>query len=221
MDIKIFCMNCKEEILQADTDTLRSPLIGNMFRVKKDMEWSLFSPHDIDKDLICPRCEWCFHVDGKLMANMGEAFVTGSYPEEIVPWAIACSMDNPIVKATKVEIDEKLTLIATDHKKRVDEIGKKVSEKVKEIYKEPDPLLKSLQEQVEFNDSDYRDKKKEEEAKVNKGDWNKSQDTDGDSEANGEAPEGTEATEPEIKKKSVKKVKKVKKRRAKKARRKT
>ena len=88
MEVKIFCANCKVEILRADTDTLRSPLIGNMFKVKKDMEWSMFSPHDNGNDLLCPMCDWAFHENGKLMIPVNGDFVFGK-PEVVIPGIIA------------------------------------------------------------------------------------------------------------------------------------
>lgn len=90
MEIKIFCAGCKVEILRADTDTLKTPLIGNMFKVKKDMEWSLFSAHDVGFDLICPMCEFTFHQDGKVMVPVNGDFVFGK-PEVIIPGIITYS----------------------------------------------------------------------------------------------------------------------------------
>lgn len=100
MEIKIFCMACKVEILRADTDTLRTPLIGNMFKVKKDMEWNLFSPHDTDKDLICPMCEWTFHEEGRVSVPVNGDFVIGK-PEVIIPGIIACFMVTGILEKEK------------------------------------------------------------------------------------------------------------------------
>lgn len=95
MEINVYCISCKVEILIADTDTLKSPLIGEMFKVKKDMEWSLFSPFDAGNDLTCPMCEWTFHENGKLRVAVGNEFIIG-IPELIIPGIVASSEESPV-----------------------------------------------------------------------------------------------------------------------------
>ena len=63
MNLRIKCLNCREEVLQCETQELWTPLKGSMFKVKKDMEWAIFSPEDTGRDLICPMCNWCFAFD--------------------------------------------------------------------------------------------------------------------------------------------------------------
>ena len=83
MNLNIYCNNCHEHILQADTETLTSPLVGSMFTAKTGMEWAIFSQHDKDLDLICPLCNWLFHMDGRLEAEYGAVRIM-DYPEDIV-----------------------------------------------------------------------------------------------------------------------------------------
>lgn len=59
-EVHVFCSNCKEDILRADSEKLKFPLIGSMFTVKPGMEWDIFGPSATGNDLICPMCEWSF-----------------------------------------------------------------------------------------------------------------------------------------------------------------
>lgn len=72
MHITIYCVNCRADILRADSDTLKSPLVGSMFLVKPGMEWNIFAPTATGNDLTCPMCEWSFHRDGLLLTDQGE-----------------------------------------------------------------------------------------------------------------------------------------------------
>lgn len=68
MILDIYCMNCKEHILQADTDTLKDPLKGHMFKIKPKMEWDIvFTDDSAGLDLACPKCTWSFCEDDKLL----------------------------------------------------------------------------------------------------------------------------------------------------------
>ena len=100
MEIKIFCNNCKVEILRADTDTLKTPLVGEMFKVKKDMEWALFSDHDTGNDLICPMCDWVLHENGKIRVAVGNEFIIG-IPELIIPGILAGFDGVPVAAPSK------------------------------------------------------------------------------------------------------------------------
>ena len=82
MIIDIYCQNCKEHVLQADTDTLKLPLIGSMFTQKTGMEWAIFSPSSVGNDLICPMCESCFHWDDMVTTKINGELYTNK-PEEL------------------------------------------------------------------------------------------------------------------------------------------
>ena len=68
--LEVYCCNCKEHILEADTDTLASPLRGSMFKVRPEREWYL-SFDDVCEglNLTCPVCGWAFHVEQSLMVR--------------------------------------------------------------------------------------------------------------------------------------------------------
>ena len=68
--LEVYCCNCKEHILEADTDTLASPLKGSMFKVRPEREWYL-SFDDVCEglNLTCPVCGWAFHVEQSLLVR--------------------------------------------------------------------------------------------------------------------------------------------------------
>ena len=222
MEVKIFCMNCKVEILRADTDTLKTPLIGNMFRVKKDMEWSLFSPHDIGNDLLCPMCEWTFHENGKLMIPVNGDFVFGK-PEVVIPGILAHeTWDDipsiPAMTATEIEDNwnkavkeggEVIKKILTPSKQNqeiidaqfvepdstLNDIMNKVEGNQSEKEKPEtlsDPVIQSIQDQVEIKE---KEPEKPEPPTINSGDWTRSGYADENSEVEGKAPPGTNLVE--------------------------
>lgn len=87
MNIDVYCCNCKEYILQADTETLKSPLVGDMFKQKTGMEWDMFSTSATGNDLTCPKCEWVFHNNGLIRTVMGEVPFQDIFqerPEELI-----------------------------------------------------------------------------------------------------------------------------------------
>ena len=68
--LEIYCCNCKEHILEADTDTLKQPLNGSMFKVRPEREWFLsFDDECEDHNLTCPVCGWAFHVEQSLLVR--------------------------------------------------------------------------------------------------------------------------------------------------------
>lgn len=154
MEINVFCMNCKVEILRADTDTLKSPMVGYMFRVKKDMEWSLFSPHDMGNDLICPMCDWAFHENGKIMIRINGDFVIGK-PEFIIPGILEYDYTEEPIVETEVVLDTvEIKDVIVDG---VNDITIEMLQKVVEGDKEPEI---------------------EEKPKINRGDWSIPSDID-------------------------------------------
>ncbi len=84
MELDVYCNSCKEHILQADTNTLAEPLIGSMFKVKKDMEWSMFSPHDTGLDLVCSLCSWVFHLNGAITVKADNGLAITGTPDKIL-----------------------------------------------------------------------------------------------------------------------------------------
>jgi len=179
MEIKIFCQSCGVEILRADTDTLKSPLVGEMFQVKKDMEWALFSPHDTGLELTCPMCEWTFHEKGKIKVAVGGDFVFG-IPEVIVPGILAYAdvqsapivvapppppapPVSPLVEAPAVPPPPPVTVLVTDPALLLIQDQVEAKGPVEEI-----PTVKPVQKS----------------------------DTDEDSEMEGKAPPGAVAVEP-------------------------
>ena len=178
MEVKIFCSNCKVEILRADTDTLKTPLVGSMFKVKKDMEWSLFSPYDQGNDLTCPMCDWTFHDNGKVTIPVGNDFVFG-VPEVIIPGILAHvdSFPDAIVGTRAVtENEDAKNKIASQALTNVKEnILKEAYKAVGEAMiadKTPDAALEALQKQVEGDKTEVKTEKLEQ-AQMNKGDWSK------------------------------------------------
>ena len=166
MEIRIFCSNCKVEILRADTDTLKTPLIGNMFKVKKDMEWSMFSPHDQGNDLTCPMCDWTFHDNGKVVVPVGNDCVFG-IPEVIIPGILAHTEEEPVGDGV---VDD-TAKIQAGHKIVESEI--KLPQPEKEFVTEditPDPTLEALQKQIEGDKTEEKTEKLEQ-AQINRGDW--------------------------------------------------
>lgn len=80
--LNVYCINCKEYILQTDIDTLGEPLVGSMFKQKPGMEWNIFHPTDTGMNLVCPLCSWGFHENGKIIVDGGEkGFIEGTPPE--------------------------------------------------------------------------------------------------------------------------------------------
>ena len=68
--LEVYCGNCKEHILEADTDTLGLPLTGAMFKVRPDREWYLyFDGECMHQNLTCPQCGWPFHVEQSLLVR--------------------------------------------------------------------------------------------------------------------------------------------------------
>lgn len=224
MEIKIFCNNCHEEILRADTETLKTPLIGEMFQVKKDMEWALFSPSDVDKDLICPMCEWAFHENGNVMAAVNGSFVTGS-PEVIIPGIVAHGENTPIIQPILMKSREELEKIYPSE--LIDKVENKVDEALDKFKSEAtDVLYGTNEEKVQSEETpiNYVNPMSEEANPIvesiesvpekvpdkpvpfqaNKGDWNHNEDIDGSSEMSGKAPPGTVATEPKPQKRAKK-----------------
>lgn len=68
--LEVYCCSCKEYILEANTDTLKSPLNGDMFKVRPDREWYLYFDGECeDHNLTCPMCSWPFHVEQKLLVR--------------------------------------------------------------------------------------------------------------------------------------------------------
>lgn len=201
MEIKVFCQNCQVEILRADTYTLKTPLVGSMFRVKKDMEWSLFSPHDTGLDLTCPMCDWTFHENGKVKVAVGDDFVFG-VPEVIIPGILGFYEESGEIT------EEALSTVAMSS----------VVDKVMSLS--TDPNLKTIRDQVEGDKEEEKapvppeiaqiqdavegvpDKKDEEveTPQTNEGAWSEFADSDEDSETDGIAPPGAVATEPQASK---------------------
>ena len=166
MEIRVFCSNCKVEILRADTDTLKTPLIGSMFKVKKDMEWSLFSPHDQGNDLTCPMCDWTFHDNGKVSVAVGDDFVFGK-PEVIIPGILA-GIEVPLPVETNkeavipvVEVEDIKNKAASHTLVNIETIAEDAT---------PNPALEALQKQVEGNKAEEKTEKLEQ-ARINQGDW--------------------------------------------------
>ena len=222
MEIKIFCNNCKVEILRADTDTLKSPLVGEMFRVKKDMEWALFSDHDTANDLICPMCDWVFHENGKVKVVVGNEFIIG-IPELIIPGILA-GFDRVSATVTPKETvfieesggvsDEALNslsrgpaVVKVTPDLAMEAIQKQVEGEKTAESTEVDPKLTNIQSIVEGKpekESDVAEK-----PDINQGAWTESQDADENSEINGDPPPGTAVAESGVTKpKQSRKIKK-------------
>lgn len=70
MKLEVYCGNCKEHILEADTDTLEQPLTGAMFKVRPEREWYLSFDNECEGiNLTCPVCGWMFHVEQSLLVR--------------------------------------------------------------------------------------------------------------------------------------------------------
>jgi hypothetical protein len=70
MKLEVYCCNCKEYILETDTEILDTPLKGFMFKVRPDREWWLdFDDNNEGLNLTCPVCGWMFHVEQSLMVR--------------------------------------------------------------------------------------------------------------------------------------------------------
>lgn len=203
MIIDIYCCACKEFILQADTDTLKTPLVGGMFKVRPGREWSLFSPHDVGLDLTCPLCEWSFHENGHVSACVGTEMIFGM-PEMIIPGILARNLTSatgiiaahdsgllPVEMESTEEITEPETSIIPQEEP---EVINSSNDGVAPF----NPLIERVQGTPEPETKD------EKEPPLNQGAWSEGANTDENSELQGKAPPGTVATEPIVKKLSRK-----------------
>ena len=217
MEIKVFCNNCKVEILRADTDTLKSPLVGHMFQVKKDMEWALFSPHDTGNELICPMCEWTFHENGKIKVAVGNEFIIG-IPELIIPGILGSEeplvIELPAKKETQVvkpkpepEPEKETVVEEATSNPTLEALQKQVEGDKQEEKTEIVPELTDIQSIVEGKPEKEVDA--EASPAVNIGDWTEMADANEDSEMNGEPPPGAKVAESGVTKpKQSRKIKK-------------
>jgi hypothetical protein len=70
MKLEVHCQNCKEYVLETDTEILEEPLRGHMFNLRPEREWILdFDDTAEDQQLACPMCGWGFHVEQKLLVR--------------------------------------------------------------------------------------------------------------------------------------------------------
>jgi hypothetical protein len=154
MNLIVYCQNCLDHILMANSEDLKHPLNGSMFRVKPDMEWDIFSSTAVGNDLVCPICGWCFHYEGQLLTNPPTVFENEVYklkPDENTKFQIEEEpikrMGRPVGSKNKPKRSRNAKRVRTT--KRRNDKGREVGEGSEEVGS--DKLLQETQEVGELS----------------------------------------------------------------------